>query len=148
MPNILIDTNLLIYLVDQNEPVKQAQAKKVLEVLEIHHNGRLSVQNLAEFVNVTTRRLHPPLTPGEALEWAGHLARIWQVFDLTPQIVLEAARGLRDHSLSFFDAQIWAVARFNQIPLIFSEDFQDGMILEGVRFVNPFTPGFVIDIWL
>jgi tryptophan synthase beta chain len=40
-------------------------------------------------------------------------------------------RGARDHKLSYFDAQLWACAKLNQIPEIFSEDFQDGQILEG-----------------
>ena len=63
-------------------------------------------------------------------------------------VVLEAGRGVRDHHLSYYDAQIWAAARLNQVPLVFSEDFQDGRVLEGVRFVNPFTPGFVLESWL
>jgi predicted nucleic acid-binding protein len=63
-------------------------------------------------------------------------------------IVLEAARGSRDHNLAYYDAQIWAVARFNQLQAVFSEDFQDGMVLEGVRFANPFGPGFDIRQWV
>ena len=73
---------------------------------------------------------------------------IFPVFDLTPQIVLEAARGVRDHKMAFYDAQIWAAARLNQIPVVFSEDFQDGQVLEGVRFANPFTPTFDLETWL
>jgi predicted nucleic acid-binding protein len=70
------------------------------------------------------------------------------VFDLTQHIVLEAARGVRDHQLAYYDAQIWAAARLNQTQLILSEDFQDGQILEGVRFINPFSDGFILDDWL
>ena len=33
MPPILIDTNVLLYLYDHNQPVKQEQAQKVLTVL-------------------------------------------------------------------------------------------------------------------
>jgi predicted nucleic acid-binding protein len=50
--------------------------------------------------------------------------------------------------LAYLDAQIWASAQLNQIPVIFSEDFQDGQILEGVRFVNPFKKGFDVAEWL
>jgi len=31
---------------------------------------------------------------------------MWPVFDLTPLIVLEAARGARDHDLPYYDAQV------------------------------------------
>ncbi len=33
---------------------------------------------------------------------------------------------------SYFDAQIWATARLNQVPTIFTEDFTNGRRLEGV----------------
>jgi len=63
-------------------------------------------------------------------------------------IILEAARGVETYQLSFWDAQIWASARLNQIPIIFSEDFNVGASIEGVRFVNPFAPGFQITDWI
>ena len=148
MPLILMDTNLLVYLYDQKHPKRQAQSQRVLEQLELSRNGRLSVQSLAEFFSVATRKLSPNLTAAEALHQIDLFLRLWPVFDLTPMVVLEAGRGVRDHHLSYYDAQIWAAARLNQVPLVFSEDFQGGNVLEGVRFVNPFTPGFVLESWL
>jgi predicted nucleic acid-binding protein len=148
MPPILIDTNLLIYLYDPNQPDKQKQAERVLEQLELTRTGRLSVQALAEFFSVATRKLSPSLTSAQALEQVTLFTRLWPVFDLTSMIVMEAGRGVRDHKLSYYDAQVWATARLNQVPVVFSEDFRDGAILEGVRFVNPFTPKFLLEKWL
>ena len=145
---ILIDTNLLIYLFDQTHPDRQMRAKDVLDRLELVGLGRLSVQNLAEFFSVSTRKLSPPLSPKEALEQVNLLTRVWTIFDLTPLIVLEVARGVRDYQMSYYDAQIWATARLNQIPTIFSEEFNVGATLEGVRFINPFAPEFVLDNWV
>jgi predicted nucleic acid-binding protein len=62
-------------------------------------------------------------------------------------IVLEAARGVRDHQLSYYDAQIWASARLNQIPVIFSEDFSNGSVIEGVQFMNPLADDFQLELW-
>ena len=70
------------------------------------------------------------------------------VFDLTPMVILEALRGVRDHGLAYYDAQIWASARLNQVPVIFSEDFNTGSVLDGVRFVNPFEVGFDLAAWM
>jgi predicted nucleic acid-binding protein len=148
MPPALIDTNLLVYFYDQNQPAKQAQSHRVLEQLELTHSGRLSVQALAEFFSVATRKLSPNLTPAEALEQINLFIRLWPVFDLTPLIVMEAGRGVRDHKLSYYDAQVWATARLNQVPIVFSEDFRDESILEGVRFVNPFSSEFSLEKWL
>jgi predicted nucleic acid-binding protein len=148
MPPILIDTNVLVYLYDFNQPDKQVQARQVLERLELSKSGRLSVQSLAEFLSAATRKLVPPLSPAKALEQVNLFVRMWPVFDLTPLIVLEAGRGARDYALPYNDAQIWAAARLNQTPVIFSEDFADGRVLEGVRFVNPFAPAFRMQEWL
>jgi predicted nucleic acid-binding protein len=41
-----------------------------------------------------------------------------------------------------------AAARLNHITHIFSADFQDGQVLEGVRFANPFTARFDVHAWL
>jgi len=148
MPPILIDTNLLIYLYDPNQPDKQKQSELVLEQLELTRNGRLSVQALAEFFSVATRKLSPSLTSAQALDQVTLFTRLWPVFDLTPMIVMEAGRGVRDHKLSYYDAQVWATARLNQLSVVFSEDFRDGSILEGVRFVNPYSPKFLLEKWL
>jgi predicted nucleic acid-binding protein len=148
MPPTLIDTNLLVYLYDPKQAARQAQAHRVLEQLELTRGGRLSVQALSEFFSVATRKLSPGLTSAEALQQIQWFLRLWPVFDLTPMIVMEAGRGVRDYKLSYYDAQVWATARLNQVPVVFSEDFRDGMILEGVRFVNPFSPEFLLEKWL
>ena len=147
MPSILVDTNLLVYFYDPNSPEKQNRAEVVLDHLQRLAAGCLSAQTLAEFVSVATRKLHPPLSPAQAYAQVSLLAETWPIFDLTPLIVLEAARGVRDYGLAYYDAQIWAAARLNQVTVVFSEDFSDGQNLEGVRFVNPFAPGFRLEDW-
>lgn len=146
MPPVLIDTNILIYTFDQNDPSRQERAIQVLRMLEESANGRLSVQCLAEFCAVAMRRLQPPMSPEDTLTQVERFQRIFPVYYLTPMIVLEALRGVRDHQLSYYDAQIWASARLNQTPVVFSEDFNPGS-LEGVRFVNPFLLDFDLDLW-
>jgi predicted nucleic acid-binding protein len=147
VPPILIDTNVLVYLYDFRAPRKQAQAQRVLEQLRLSRSGRLSVQCIAEFFHVSTRKLDPPLSRAEAMDQAGLFTRLWPVFNLTPLIVVEAARGARDHGLPYYDAQIWAAARLNQVTTVFSEDFSDGQVLEGVRFANPFSADFRLEDW-
>jgi predicted nucleic acid-binding protein len=147
MAAILIDTNVLVYAHDREEPVKQERAINVLEYLHITGNGRLSTQCLAEFFRATTRASRPILTSRAAMQQGERLARVWPVYDITPFIVIEAMRGVCDHQLAYWDAQIWATARLNQIPIIFSEDFNTGSVLEGVRFVNPFAGDFSLSTW-
>jgi predicted nucleic acid-binding protein len=148
MPRILIDTNVLVYVFDTADPIRQDQAALVLRHLHNTNQGQLSAQCLAEFFNATTRGIQPCLTRSEGFLHVQRWMSIYPVFPVTDSIVLEAARGVRDHNLSYFDAQLWAAARLNQIPVIFSEDFQDGQTLEGVRIVNPFTAQFNLDLWV
>jgi predicted nucleic acid-binding protein len=145
---VLIDTNVLVYANDPADTIKQDRALEILKFLEMRRLGRLSVQCLAEFLHVTTRSRRKLLTPAEAIQQTVHLMRAYPVFDLTPLVVLEAGRGVRDHNLAYSDAQIWAAARLNQVTVVFSEDFSDGQVLEGVRFVNPFSADFHLEEWV
>lgn len=144
---VFIDTNVLVYASDPADPVRQDQALQILKHLEATHSGRLSSQCLAEFFHVTTRLRRPLYSWPEAIHQVECLLRAFPVFDLTSMIVLEAARGAREYGLAYYDAQIWAAARLNQVTVIFSEDFTDGQILEGIHFVNPFREGFRLGEW-
>ena len=147
MNTILVDTNVLIYAHDRDEGRKQELAIQVLRYLKLKEKGVLSTQCLFEFFSVTTRGRSSMLTVPDAAEQVASLATAFLVLDVTSQIVLEATRGVREHQLPYWDAQMWATARLNQIPVIFSEDFNAGASLEGVRFVNPFAADFAVEDW-
>jgi len=148
---ILLDTNILVYAYDPGDLIRQKQAAMVLGELRLRGSGVLSAQNLAEFFSAVIRpkRGDPPrLIASEALEQVQLLSMAFEVCDLTRFTILEAGRGVRDYRLSYYDAQIWATAHLNQIPVIFSEDFQHGQVLEGVQFINPFTPDLNLAEWV
>jgi predicted nucleic acid-binding protein len=148
---ILVDTNILVYAYDPGELERQGRAIQLLDQLHLSGTGRLSVQCLGEFFSATTRplRLSPPrLTTAEALQSIEQMARHFEVYPLTSITILEACRGVRDHQLSYYDSQIWAIARLNQVSVVFTEDFQHGQTLEGVQFINPFNSEFILSDWL
>jgi predicted nucleic acid-binding protein len=145
VPSILLDTNVLVYAFDLRQPALQQKARTILFQVEETASGCLSVQCLSEFFRVATAKMHLPAD--EMFKQIDYWQSAFPVFSLTPPIVLEAARGVRDYQLSYYDAQIWASARLNQVPVIFSEDFQDGQTLEGIRFVNPFADKFAMEKW-
>ncbi len=134
--SVLIDTNVLVYAYDRAEPRKQQRALDVLDQLVRSETGALNTQVLSEWFVTVTRKLQAPLSIGDATERLGYLVQAWPVLELSPMIVLEAARGVRDHQFSFWDAQFWATARLNQITLVLSEDFNVGATVEGVTFAN------------
>jgi predicted nucleic acid-binding protein len=138
MDQVLIDTNVLVYVHQTDDQVKQARAIEVVERLAENKQGRLSTQVLGEFVRVTTAGKRATLTIKEARGQLDALIRMFVIFDVTRFTVLEAARGVQQHQLSYYDAQIWATAMLRQVPIIYTEDFTDGRVVEGVQFVNPF----------
>lgn len=145
---ILVDTNILLYAYDRAEPEKQPQALEVLEDLVAAGRGVLTSQVLTEFYVNSARKLDPPLTVKEAYGRIQNYLLAWEVLDVTGPIVLEAVRGVREYQLAYWDAQIWASARLHQIPIIFTEDFNAGSVIEGVRFVNPLVKDFKVLKWL
>jgi len=148
MPDrVLVDTNILLYAYDRGEPAKQPHALAVLDGLAVNGLGVLTSQILAEFFVNATRKLRPPLTVEEAYVCIQNYLLSWETRDITGAIVLEAVRGVRTHQMAYWDAQVWASAKMNQIPVVFSEDFGDEAVVEGVRFVNPFGSSFKMAAW-
>jgi len=147
-PRYLLDTNILVYSIDEGEPAKRDRALGVLgrvgQPREDGPSGSLPAQALAEFSRVALNRLQPPILPDDVYHHVSLYERVFPVFALTPAVVLEAVRAVRDHGFAYYDAQIWAVAKLNQIPVVLSEDFAAGSTVEGVRFSNPFAPSFVL----
>jgi predicted nucleic acid-binding protein len=144
---VLVDTNVIVYSYDPADAVKHACAVQIMTFLDADP-GYLTAQIMGEFFVVATRRIAVPLTVDEALERNRHYSSKWTVLPTTSAIVAEAVRGVRDHAMSYWDAQLWAAARLNAIPVLLSEDLSDGSVIEGVRFANPFKTGFSLQDWL
>ena|SRR5437764_1266348 len=147
MSGILVDTNVLVYAHDPRDAAKQARAVLVLDHLHTNGTGRMSAQTLSEFFAAATRGPDPLLSTTKATAQIANLVGSWLVFDLTPLVIIEACRGVRDHRMPYWDAQIWASARLNQATVIFSEDFNAGSTIEGIQFIDPFAVGFDVNIW-
>jgi predicted nucleic acid-binding protein len=139
MDEVLIDTNILVYMYQPEEGIKQTRAVEFVHTLADSARGRLSAQVLAEFVSSTIKGAPPILSVDEALTEVELLARTFIVFDVTAFVVHEAVRGVRQYQMSYYDAQIWATAKLHQVPTIATEDFTHGRVVDGVRFVIPFV---------
>ncbi|KYC43421.1 twitching motility protein PilT [Scytonema hofmannii PCC 7110] len=138
---ILLDTNILVYIYDPCDLSKQNQALAVVNQLIQANRAVISTQVMGEFFMATTRVRRPLLSPAEAIARIRNYMSACHVVDITQLITLEAIRGIEVHNFAFWDAQIWATARLNQISEIYSEDFNVGSMIEGVRFTNPLLEG-------
>ena len=132
---LTLDTNILIYAVDSSEGSKHILASKIL-LRAAASKQPLMLQTLNEFSAVVRRKrlMSPP-----ALHRMIDSHR--KAFVMEPpnvQDLIDALHAQEDHQLPFWDALLWASARRSECRIIFSEDFQNGRELGGVRFVNPF----------
>jgi predicted nucleic acid-binding protein len=137
---ILVDTNILIHAADLQAGDKNVRAVELIDDLTAQNRMVVSAQVLNEFYHATTRSNKPPsLSYDDAYQTIRDLAAAVPVLTLTAAITLGALDAIPRHGLSFWDALIWAAAKENGISAVYTEDFQHGRDIEGVRIVNPFA---------
>jgi predicted nucleic acid-binding protein len=136
---VLVDTNLVVYAHDPGDPLKHQRAQELLT--DLSDTGRLvySVQVLNEFCSVMMRaRRASPLSPPQAGVIIEDPEATGDVLPLTAETTILALQAMSQRSLSFWDALIWATAKLNSVAVIYTEDFQDGQVVDGVEYENPF----------
>ena len=139
----MLDTNVLLPRIDGRDPAKAVLSKDLFANLVLSQAGAIPAQVLGEYARNALRfgvSVHDVYSDLEDFSVA------LPVLALTAQVTLEAVRGVRQHKLAYFDAQIWACAKLNQIPIVLSEDSNTGATLEGVTFLNPFSEAFQLEI--
>jgi predicted nucleic acid-binding protein len=133
---IFLDTNVLIYaaLTEPKDNEKKLAARKLLA----RNDAGLSVQVLQEFYVQTTR---PTRHNRLSHVMASGLIEAWTRFDVQPMTldVLLAALAIKQrHRLSYWDSAIAAAALALGCCELYTEDMQHGLVIEGLRLINPF----------
>jgi len=127
-----LDTNVLVYAVTQGD-ARTARAEELLL-----SGGVVSVQVLNEFTAVARRKLQMPWAEaGEAVE--AFLVLCPSPVPITLEIH-QAARTIAEKlGCNIYDALVLAAALEAGCDTLYSEDFQDGQVIEGQLTVrNPF----------
>jgi predicted nucleic acid-binding protein len=130
-----LDSNILFYTVDADAGERQVRAREVVRQAA-QGDCVLSLQTLCEFFASTTRK--GKLTAAQAMTHVEDWQTLFPVVAATPGSLRLAMRAVEHHSLSFWDAMQWAVAKQAGATVLLSEDLQHDRELEGVRFRNPF----------
>ena len=133
-----VDTNVLVYAVDESEPRKRDRAREILAGEGAATGLVLSTQVLCEFYVVATRRLARPLERAAAASAVGELSKL-AVVGSDAQLVADGIRISIDAQLSLWDALIIAAARVAGCRRVLTEDLSDGAEIESVRVENPFA---------
>jgi len=132
---VFVDTNVLLYALDETNLKKQAVARRWREELWRSRRGRISFQVLQEFyVNVAQKW---PAFASEARTEIKDLIA-WQPVRADYGILERSWKIMDRFQISFWDAMIVAAAQSASCRFLLTEDLQPNQDLDGVIVVNPF----------
>ena len=137
MTRISVDTNLLIYAIDKDDPAKHRQAIRLLRRL-VETDHVIAQQVLGEFLAVFRRRLASRNVGFDVM--FDHLMTFYKVVATPTTVLLPAYERASRYKLQFWDALIVSVCLGNAVRYLLSEDMQDGQEIEGLTIINPFNP--------
>jgi predicted nucleic acid-binding protein len=129
--NAFIDTNILLYLLSADN-AKADRAEAI-----VRKGGRISVQVLNEMTNVMQRKLAMPWH--EINEVLALIRSLYPVEALTIDTHDRGRQIAERYKLDIYDAMIVAAALLAECKTLYSEDMQDGLLIEKQLTVsNPF----------
>ena len=135
-----VDTNILVYFVDRDEPVKRAKAVDLLENLVQEDTETILLwQVVAEFLSCL-RRWEREGRIGRQ-ETLGNLERLGSMFRCvapTQAILLKSLDLSSRYSLSHWDSMLVAACIEAGVRTLYSEDLAPGTQYDSVTVVNPF----------
>ncbi len=127
------DSNVLLYLLSAD--VAKAERAEAL----LAQGGTISVQVLNEFASVATRKC--AMSHSDIREALLPIRGLCEVVPLTLEIHDRALRVAERYGFSIYDALIVGAALDAGCDTLYSEDLQDGQIIDGVLTINnPFSP--------
>ena len=135
----LVDTNVIVYLYNSDSPEKGESTQRLIETIVTSNLAVISNQIAGELFCYLNKYLR------NAQEIVSLYLDNWKVLEINSLIIKEATRAVRQYQLSYWDGQIWASAKLNQVPFIISEDVPGQNPLETVTYLNPFVTNFNIN---
>ena len=127
-----LDTNVVVYLLS-GDAAKADRAEALIDSKAV-----VSVQVLSEFTSVARRKSRLEWT--EIDEILGTLRAACRVESLTLDTYDRARQLAERYALSWYDALIAASALLADCTILYSEDFQHGLVLDRkLKVVNPFA---------
>ena len=133
--NVLIDTNIWVYLYALNPPAKREKAQQLID--GSFQNIVVSSQILGELYHVLTRK--GLQDPSSAREIVVETVGAFFVAEIGVEHVLEAMSLHQHYRYSYWDSLVIATALLNGCRSLYSEDMQHGQVIEDkVQIINPF----------
>lgn len=133
---VFLDTNVLVYAVDEAAPHKSQVAQATLSQVRQQQYGVISTQVLQEFYAAATRKLGIDAASARAM--VRRYAH-FEVVTITVPLIDAAMRLSTDRQLSFWDALIISAALEADCELLMTEDMNAGQRFDRLTPVDPFA---------
>ncbi len=130
-----LDTNVLVYLFDEENPNKQSAASNLIN--QPDRQIVLSVQVLGEFFHVVTRKLKQPLSSSQAFHVANSFHR-YEVRPIDSLLIRKAMERQIASELSYWDSLIVESAIDAEATFPVTEDLHHGQRFGALEIRNPF----------
>ena len=131
---IFIDTNILVYSIDQRDEEKKREARRTLKKIIESHQAVISTQVIKEFYVVATSKLHAdPIVVKNIIHNFHNMEIVHNDLELIEQAIDISIIS----QLAFWDALIIAAAEKAHCEFVFSEDLSKGQTYRGVMVINP-----------
>jgi predicted nucleic acid-binding protein len=132
--NVFLDSNILVYSYSNSEIQKQEIARRLIA----DSNSLISTQVLQELCNIVTRKFK--FSYEQAATAIKESCQNNSLHINTGDTILQACQIAGRYAFSFFDSLIVAAALEGGCTVLYSEDMQDGQIIEGkLTIKNPFV---------
>lgn len=133
-----LDTNLLIYMFDDRDPVKQQRANELYLHFLTTGLGRISVQVMSEWRNAIVKKFSHLVDRDYRREFLETL-KAWNPLPISAEMVIKADHLGDQYAFSPYDAIHIQCALALDCEYFLSEDMQDGLVIQGtLTIVNPF----------
>lgn len=131
-----VDTNILLYIHDPTDRIKQQRAIQLVSTLET--GCALLWQVACEYINASRKMQAYGLDYAAAIQNIRELQLLWRFILPTSNVLERAVTLMNSYSLSFWDAMIIAACAQADVTKLYSEDISMYPKIEGVELLNPF----------
>jgi predicted nucleic acid-binding protein len=133
-----LDTNVFVHSFDATSSRKRKRALELIGDAIVARNGIVSYQVVQEFFNAALKTFTEPMKGSEAEQYLAAVFRPLLAVHSSPALYVEALRLSDRYSLQWYDSLIVAAAREGKCSVLYSEDLQNGMRIDGLSVQNPF----------
>ncbi len=131
----LIDSNIWLYaFIETQNADKSSIANSVIQ------NKDISIVVSTQIINEVCVNLikKADFSEEKTRELIGNFYNKYDVIGIEREILFKSSKMREQHNFSFWDSLILASALYAGAENLYSEDMQDGFVIEKTKIINPF----------